>query len=70
MSCLTRRSFVKSAGLGAGVASLAPVASALGTGEVSIFPVPQTPSTRTNCAFVRFTWIFTHVLWVAKTVSD
>ena len=42
MSCLTRRSVVESVGLGAGVASLTPVASALGTGEVSIVPVVPT----------------------------
>ncbi len=51
MSCLTRQSFVKSVGLGAGVASLAPVASALGTGEVSIVPVPQTPSSKNELRF-------------------
>src|SRR5213594_3322846 len=42
MSCLTRRSVVESVGLGAGVASLTPVASSLGTGEVSIVPVVPT----------------------------
>ena len=51
MSCLTRRSFVKSVGLGAGVASLAPVASALGIGEFSIVPVPQTPSNKNELRF-------------------
>ena len=43
MHSLTRRSFVKSVGLGAGLVSMPPVAEALSPGHEPDVALPQTP---------------------------
>jgi len=51
MNPLTRRSFVQSVGLGAGLVSLPSVAAASGTSAVPDVPLPQTPASKGELRF-------------------
>jgi hypothetical protein len=59
MDAFTRRSFVKSLGLAAGLGSIPTIVEAQSESAIPDVPMPVIVSDRKACAFDRFIWIFT-----------